>query len=110
MTRLVPKDRQRAFALRALELEEDNGSDNAVLVDTLPERWHPETHNADGSKHGCIPADGVLDHGLFTPEGSWVLYVLPPPATVFLPVPLVSAATAAATTTTSSNAAALSFP
>jgi hypothetical protein len=78
-TSLVPKDRHRAYALQlqgdVFEKEED-------LVDQLPEgwlRWHPETHSADRTKHGRIPSSGLLEHGLFTPEGSWVLYVAPRP-------------------------------
>ncbi len=35
-TRLVPKDRQRMYALRALGLKEEE-EDNDVLVDPLPE-------------------------------------------------------------------------
>ncbi len=92
-THLVPKDQQSAYALRALGLED--GSQDNVLVDPPPEGWHPETHNrdADSSMRGHIPPDGVLDHCLFTPAGSWVLYAPPPPpATVFCPVPVVSTA------------------
>ncbi len=52
---LVPKDQQNVYALRALGLED--GSPDNVLVDPLPEGWHPETHNrnADSSKLGHIP-------------------------------------------------------
>ncbi len=74
-TRLVPKDRQRrAYALRMLR--EGPGEEN-LLVDPLPEGWHPETHNADGAAHGRTPLLDPFAHSLFTPEGSWVLYVAP---------------------------------
>jgi hypothetical protein len=47
-TRLVPKDRQRAYALQLLFLEEEEQG----LVDPLPEGWHQEMHKADGSRRG----------------------------------------------------------
>jgi hypothetical protein len=72
-------------AARAMGLADDNKRAEVAL----------ETHNrdADSSMRGHIPPDGVLDHCLFTPAGSWVLYAPPPPpATVFRPVPVVSTA------------------
>jgi hypothetical protein len=74
-TRLVTKDLQRAYALRAQgpDTDDANAANQALLVDPLPEGWHPETHNADGIRHGSIPAYGVmveLDHGHFTLAGT----------------------------------------
>ncbi len=71
-TRLVPKDRHwRAYALRMLR--EGPGEEN-LLVDPLPEGWHPETH---GTAHGRIPLPNPFAHSLSTPEDSWVLHVAP---------------------------------
>jgi hypothetical protein len=51
----------------------DGQGEEDLLVDPLPEGWHLETHNVDGTKHGRIPLPGPsFEHGLFTQEGSWV--------------------------------------
>jgi hypothetical protein len=77
-TRLVPKDRQRAYALRMMH-EGATSGEKEDLVDLLPEGWHLETHNFDATKHGRISSwSPPFGHSLFTPEGSWVLYVAPP--------------------------------
>ncbi len=84
-TRLVPKDRQRAYALRMTRMREGptlGGKEDLLLVDPLPEGWHPETHNFDGTKQGRIsPWSLPFGQSIFTPEGSWVLHVAPPPPT-----------------------------
>jgi hypothetical protein len=50
------------YTLRALGLKEEE-EENDVLVDPLPEGWHPETHNANGTKYGRIPSSGPLGMG-----------------------------------------------
>jgi hypothetical protein len=84
-TRLVPRAEQRAYALQQLRerAERERGSSSSMdeeeverlLVDPLPEGWHPETHNPDGSRHGRLPDDWVVEQyrGLHTPAGSWVV-------------------------------------
>jgi hypothetical protein len=47
-TRLVPKDRQRAYVMQALWLDDDDTNAGA-LVGPLSEGWHQETHNANGT-------------------------------------------------------------
>ena len=75
-TRFMPKEKQRVYAETVLKL--------TGLPNPLPEGWHPDTHNADGSKHGRVSMEGetLVDMDLrmtrFTLMGSWVLHVVPP--------------------------------
>ncbi len=61
-------------------------------MDPLPEGWHPETHNFDGTEHGRISSSLPFEHSLFMPEaGGGQLGAVrgapsPPPPALPLPV------------------------